>query len=171
VHPWGCCGCTLYRRRPCRRPSWTRFCGRVFPCEGNEAYHEPHGSRSGASRRGPWVRPCGGHELRLNGERKRGSAHNHHTRRWWRRRCGGAWRHWRRSPRRQRWPGRKRGVTGGGAGGGAGTAGSGGMEQICEPGGQVFCKCPGGGPSGTKTCNLQGTGFGPCMQAGNIPCP
>ncbi|MBI4700472.1 MAG: hypothetical protein HY744_04775 [Deltaproteobacteria bacterium] len=35
-------------------------------------------------------------------------------------------------------------------------------EEICPPGQVIFCRCPGGEGSGTKTCNEDGKGSGPC---------
>lgn len=45
------------------------------------------------------------------------------------------------------------------------SSGDGTVEGLCEPGENIFCRCPGGDP-GTKACNEDGESFaecGPCM--------
>lgn len=60
------------------------------------------------------------------------------------------------------------GASGDPFGGGAGAAqagttqgGSGGASQVCSPGQQIACACP-GGAQGAQACNPSGTGYEPC---------
>ncbi|MEM1030161.1 MAG: hypothetical protein AAGN82_07420 [Myxococcota bacterium] len=56
-----------------------------------------------------------------------------------------------------------------GPGCGSASDGEGGGEGICEPGANVFCRCPSGEP-GTMAC-LDGNQFGECVVGFDQPCP
>jgi hypothetical protein len=42
--------------------------------------------------------------------------------------------------------------------------------DLCEPGTNVFCRCP-GGEAGTRSCNDDGDGFEACVVGPTTPCP
>jgi hypothetical protein len=42
-------------------------------------------------------------------------------------------------------------------------------DEICDPGTNVFCRCP-GGEAGTRECNKRGDDFGECVIAPGVPC-
>ncbi|MGK4001097.1 hypothetical protein WMF31_00630 [Sorangium sp. So ce1036] len=46
------------------------------------------------------------------------------------------------------------------------TISSTGGSEVCEPGHQIACDCPGGAPNGIQTCLLDGSGYGPCDGCG-----
>ncbi len=56
-----------------------------------------------------------------------------------------------------------------GACGQGGTGGSGAGSTLCDPGENIFCRCPGGDP-GTKRCKEDGQSFEGCVTR-NGPCP
>lgn len=45
------------------------------------------------------------------------------------------------------------------------------QDSLCIAGSEVFCRCPGGVPSGTKTCEPDGNSFGACRVQGGGDCP
>lgn len=54
-------------------------------------------------------------------------------------------------------------------GGGSGGSGGGTPTITCDPGEEIFCRCPGGDP-GTKTCNPDGHSFDDCItRSGSCP--
>lgn len=42
-------------------------------------------------------------------------------------------------------------------------------EEVCDPGTNVFCRCP-GGEAGTRECNRDGDDFDECVIAPGVPC-
>jgi hypothetical protein len=52
--------------------------------------------------------------------------------------------------------------------GGHGAGGN--QSTMCNPGDAVFCRCP-TAEAGTKVCNADGMGFGPCRISPTVPCP
>ena len=43
------------------------------------------------------------------------------------------------------------------------------QQTLCEPGTNVFCRCPGGDP-GTRECKSDGSSFDECVVAPSVPC-
>ena len=43
-------------------------------------------------------------------------------------------------------------------------------EGLCDPGSEIFCRCPGGGESGTKRCNDDGQSFSECRLGPSTKC-